>query len=257
MHVYIYDDFVNTKKYENTLANIETRITDLGLNGKIIRLGVMKNAHDAIVNEVKRGAKTIVAVGNNQTINKVVDALAKSGPTTVEGENTPLGIIPIGEKNNEIATALGVGKELEACDIISARRIETLDLGQANQSYFLAQAVIPSKETSVEISQNYSIEIMEPGKILIINLLLLENCQSIKSSPQDGKIELYIKAGKEKGFFSSNKKTSHSLFSLKKLTVTNKKYPLLLDFSQEVTTPAQINILKRKLKIIVGKHRNF
>ena len=38
MHVYIYDSFLNHKKFEKIIARIETRVTDLGLNGKINRL---------------------------------------------------------------------------------------------------------------------------------------------------------------------------------------------------------------------------
>jgi len=42
MHVYVYDSFLNQKKYDRILARLETRITDLGLNGKISILLIMK-----------------------------------------------------------------------------------------------------------------------------------------------------------------------------------------------------------------------
>ena len=100
MHIYIYDSFVNQKKYDKILARIETRITDLELNGKISRLGVMKNIPDIVSNELKRGAKTIIAVGNDKTINQVINSLA--------GSQVPLGIIPIGRENNQISFALGI-----------------------------------------------------------------------------------------------------------------------------------------------------
>ena len=38
---------------------MEIRLTDLGLNGKIIRLGGIKNIKGTIQNEIKLGAKTI------------------------------------------------------------------------------------------------------------------------------------------------------------------------------------------------------
>ena len=37
MYVYIYDEVVKKRKYNKLLINIEKRITDLGLNGKIIQ----------------------------------------------------------------------------------------------------------------------------------------------------------------------------------------------------------------------------
>jgi hypothetical protein len=50
MHIYIYDSFVNQKKYDSTTAKIETRITDLGLNGKIVRLGIIISVEEVINN---------------------------------------------------------------------------------------------------------------------------------------------------------------------------------------------------------------
>jgi len=45
----------------------------LGLNGKIIRLGLLENINEAVENEIKRGAKTIVAVGSDKTVHKIMD----------------------------------------------------------------------------------------------------------------------------------------------------------------------------------------
>ena len=72
MNIYIYDDYLNKSKYSRVLNRVEIRLTDLGLNGKIIRLGAIKNIRDVIQNEIKSGAKTIIAVGNNQTVNKII-----------------------------------------------------------------------------------------------------------------------------------------------------------------------------------------
>ena len=134
MHIYIYDDYVNTKKYDTILAKMETRITDLGLNGKIIRLGIMKNIFDAVENELKNEAKTIVAVGNNKTVNKIINAMINAEIKSDLEIKAPLGVIPLGEKNNSIAKALGIETPEDGCDILSARMIEKLDLGRANNN---------------------------------------------------------------------------------------------------------------------------
>jgi len=256
MHVYIYDDYINTKKYDEALARIETRITDLGLNGKIIRLGVMKNIQEAVDNEIKQGAKTIVAVGNDKTISQLVNALIRYKKNQAE-TNVPLGIIPIGEKNNSIAPGLGIKEGEEACDALSARRVELIDVAQANSFYFLSQATITSQETTLEIGKNYSIEIMEPGKISIINLpILKEQSKNVKSSPQDNLLELYIKT-KAKKIIRLNQGGSQSFFSAKKITIINKKFPLVIDNTLKISTPVEISITREKLNIIVGKERNF
>jgi len=250
MHVYIYDSFVNQKKYQRALANVETRITDLGLNGKICRLGVMTKIQDIVTNEIRRGAKTIIAVGNDQTINQAINALV--------GSEVPLGIIPIGSEYNTVAECLGINSAEEACDILSARRIEKLDLGKANYFYFLTNASITGKGTVVEINQDYSIEILEKGSIHIVNLPP-ENKINLpargKFDPQDGRLELYIKTEAKKNFFK--KIVDQSVFTFEKLTINNNSYPLLIDNATQVAPPVEINIAKRALNVIVGKKRNF
>jgi len=247
------------------VAQIETRITDLGLNGKIIRLDVMRNIQDAVSNEIKRGAKTIIAVGNDITINRVVNAILRTEINTGLGANLPLGIIPIGDKNNLIAPILGITDAEDACDVLSARRVEKLDIGQANQNYFLSQASITSKNTTLEIDQNYSVEIIDPGLINIFNLPpayaipptqkdFLKNNQPF---PGDGKLDLYINTKPKKSLIKSKPPPSTSYFSLDKLTIINNKEPITLDNSLKIQTPAQISVLKNKLNIIVGKDRGF
>lgn len=258
MHVYIYDDFVNTKKYDSLIAKIETRITDLSLNGKIIRLGVMKNIEDAVENEIKRGAKTIVAVGDNSTVNKIINAMVKTKSTTRLGENIPLGIIPIGEKNNEIATALGISIGEEACNFISARRIEKINVGVAGKNYFIARAIISSKDTTIEISKDYSLEILENGIISVVNMPLNNYDNNYKSDPKDGVLELIIKTKEPRKILNLKKTTyNKSFFSLKKLTIINKNSPLFLDNTIKINGPVEISVLKNKINLIVGKERVF
>jgi len=258
MHIYIYDDYVNTKKYDTVLAKVETRITDLGLNGKIIRLGAMKNIFDAVENELKNEAKTIVAVGNDKTVNKVINAIINAEIKSDLEIKTPLGVIPLGEKDNLIAKAFGIATAEDACDILSARMVEKLDLGRANNNFFLSQAKITSHGTILEINKNYSIEITEPGIIEIINLPTADNLlKNISPNPQDGIFELCVKTRPGKKLFKLNPATNQSFFSLKKLTVINKKSPLILDNAIEINTPAEITAVKQKINIIVGKDRKF
>ena len=219
MHIYIYDDYTGVKKYYNLLAQIETRLTDLGLNGKIIRLNVMKNIQDAIENEVKRGAKTIIAVGNDITVSRIINAILKTEVHLQTKIETPLGIIPIGEKNNLISAGLGIKAKEEACDILSARRIEKLDIGRANNNYFLFQAEINAQGTILEMNKNYSIEITQPGEIKIININ--SETTNKRSDPQDGKLELFIDSKTNKKISSFKTKTNQSFFSIKKINILN------------------------------------
>lgn len=250
MHVYIYDSFLTNKRYSNLLAKIETRITDLGLNGKICRLGVIKNYADTIRNEISRGAKTIIAVGNDTTVSQVINSMY--------GSDVPFAIIPIGKENNLISHSLGIGLELEACDVLSARRVENVNLGKINSSYFLTEAKITTDNTILGIDQNFSIEISEPGEIKIINLPLEKNTLTVNGrfSPVDNTLELLIKTYGNKSFI---KKTlgGESIFAFKKLSLENKNTSLLIDNAISVNLPAEISLASNNINIIVGKNRNF
>ena len=160
MNVFIYDDFL--KKYTKTVNNIEVLLHKLNLNGKIVYLESIRNINDLIRDEINNGAKTIIAVGNNQTVNKVLNGMISSD------NNITLGIIPVGD-NNSIAQICGIRNEKEACDILLARRVEKVDIAYANKLYFLANARIQSKGTTLKI-QEFSIDQTENGEINIINM---------------------------------------------------------------------------------------
>lgn len=268
MHVYIYDDYLNKHKYDSLLAKIETRLTDLGLNGKIVRLGVMKNTQDAVEYELKRGAKTIVAVGNDNTFNKVINAIIKSSHNN-DLIKTPVGLIPISKDDNLIASSLGIEIGEKACDILSARRIKEVDLAKivslaedvASKSfYYLTQAQITTEGTIIEThtssdeNNKYTIEILKSGQISVVNLPLVDNFGL--SNPKDGLLELHINTNKNAFSFSKNN-NQQSYFKLKKIILSNKNQSLLIDNSVFVKTPVEITVLEKSLNIIVGKTRNF
>ena len=249
MNIFIYDSFLNQKKYDRLLAKIETRITDLGLNGKISRLSLMRNIGDTVENELKRGAKTIIAVGNNETVNQIINSLA--------GSAVPLGIIPIGEENNDIARGLGIESVDQACAVLSARLLARVDLGLANQTYFLSSAAIENRGTIVDMSDDYTVETTKTGLIHVLNLAnpKIKLPPKVKIAPDDGILELVISTQNKKNLFA--KPDDQSIFKIKKIVINNPKTKLVLDGAVSITTPATITVVKQNLNVIVGKNRNF
>jgi len=249
MNIFIYDSFLNHKKYDRLLARLETRITDLGLNGKISRLSLMRNVDDTVKNELKRGAKTIIAVGNNKTISQVINSLA--------GSPVPLGVIPVGEENNDIAKSLGIESVDGACDILSARLLARLDLGLAKQVYFLGHATIENQGTVINMSDDYTVEATNNGLIHVFNLADpgIKLPPNINVYPDDGILELAINAQGNKKIFS--KQEDQSIFKIQKIIINNPEAQLILDGAVFLPTPVEITIVKQHLNVIVGKNRNF
>lgn len=256
MYIYIYDSYVNQKKYEKALARIETRITDLGLNGKIVRMGVMTSINDVVDSEVKKGANTIIAVGNNQIFSQTLNAVVR---LLSFNQDLFFGFIPVGKENNEVAKLLGIELEEAAAEVLAARLVSKLDLGKVNNNYFLTQAEITTVGTKVEIDENYSIEMPGEGSVVVTNLPLSENeISSSVSDPFDHKLELFINSKKVKKIASFKiGQENNSYFSFKSVRMTNAKYPLILDKFLQVTTPANITIADEKINLIVGKGRMF
>lgn len=244
MHVYIYDDYLNKSRYNKAVNRMEIRLTDLGLNGKIIRLGGIKNIKGTIQNEIKLGAKTIVAVGNNQTVNKIIGAIIDTDIYGDFQKKTLLGIIPIGD-DNSIAASFGIKNEENACNILLARRIEKIDLGLVGDHYFLNEASIESLGTTIDLG-DYSLEAEEKGTIRIINLLS-DKINLINSNPHDGLLDIII----------NTRKKSPTILKLKKLKITNQTEQLLVDGVINLKTPAEISVMRDRVSIIVGKERSF
>lgn len=244
MHVYVYDTRLENAKYHQTLARIETRLTDLGLNGKIVRLNPMHNLERTIRDELRPDC-TIVLVGNDSLVNMAINILI--------GHEALIGIIPIGKDNNSIATSLGIEPELAACDTLSARRIIHADIGVANESAFLNQLNITTNHALIDVDSNLSLEIEAPTEINVSNLVSLDLATDNKSSHEDGLLELTMKTLLKKGMFT--KAETSQTFIQKNNFLVNGDFTALADNSTEIKAPVKISVLPKALKIIVGRKK--
>lgn len=179
MYYYIYDEFTQEKRYQKELAAIERRLTDLELSGKISRLALFRHPEELIREELKRGVTTVVVVGNNETVFKVLDVVAEHGAT--------LGIIPLGD-NNTIAESLGVPEGELACDTLSARIVETLDTGFINGKRFLTRVVFEAFHG--EVSCGTYVVYPAPRCQLEVRNLYTED--GSPSHPKDGYLDITV-----------------------------------------------------------------
>ena len=246
MNVYIYDDFLNKSRYRRALNRVEIRLTDLGLNGKIIRLGAIKNIKEAIQSEIKNGAKNIIAVGNNETANKVIGAMITDKSYGFFQKDVLFSIIPIGD-NNSIAASFGIKKEEEACNILLARRIKQIDIGLAGNNIFLNKAELISNNAKIEIDEEYSLELTKKTLVKIINLNDDPNLiYKDQINPYDNNLNLVI-----------NGRNNDDTFLTSNNIKISGQGELLLDESVSISLPAKLGIIQEKINIIVGKDRNF
>lgn len=248
MYFYLYDAFLREKKYETALARIEGRLLDLGLSGKSEKLTILKSMKEVVQTALKRGAETIVAVGDDQTLSKLIGIVADA--------NVLVGYIPLGQKT-EVAASLGIPKGIKACDVLSTRLIERLDLGKANTTYFLSFLTLsPGKDLLIECDRSYHIEPLHG-----LHALSIFNFGYGKSDPRDGVLEAVLKeVGKgRRSAWLTRGRNAASMFSVRHMRVKSfgTVIPAHADGQTVVKTPMTVDIVPKKLRMIVGKNRRF
>lgn len=243
MFYYFYDSFLNERKYEKTLARIEARIIALGIDGKKRHLSILKDIAELAKEAVKEGAKTIVAIGNDKTFSQMINIVAEL--------NVTLGFIPLG-KPNKISKLLGIPPKETACDILSNRLTEAIDLGKVNHSYFFSSLEI-TKSKVIFKSEKYQIVPLREQKINISNF---DDAFNEISNPKDGFLELiFSPLGLRKHI------EEKSLFPIKEIKIESQikeeSVIIIADQSRILKTPLSVEISPQKLKVIVGRERKL
>lgn len=246
MHFYVIDDFLSDKRYEAALNRIQARLTEIGIQGRMERLTILKNVTEVIEEAVRRGADTIVAIGDDRTISKMISTVAR--------QNLPFGIIPVGP-HQTIARSIGLPDGAEACETLSRRVVENVDLGKAGDRYFLVSLDLPESNYRLECDGQYRISTEQAESLSVRNL----SRDSSHHNPKDGILEAVIGEGR-RGMFSGffRRASEPSIFPFKRLTITAETpLALLLDGQIVLKTPVTVEATPRKLKLIVGKERQF
>lgn len=251
MYYYVYDQFLGDKKYETLLSKIESRLTDLEIRGKIGRLSLLNNPQELINDEIKKGTTTIVAVGDDITVSKVVNVLATHAEVC-------LGIIPIGQ-NLKIAQTLGLNDSLESCGALASRIIKKIDMGKIKNHFFLSQVEIQNGNLSLSCDDKYNVTVNKKHTVNIFNFNYWSD-QHL-ANPTDGFLETVITSGTN-GFLNKLVRKNTNLPSLllnKKIKLQHIDQPLTvkIDGQQIMKTPLLVEVASEKLKVIVGKGRIF
>lgn len=248
MYYYVYDEFVQDPKFERDLALIETRLTDLGIAGKIARLALFRDPKELIRDEIRKGAKTVVAVGNDVTLRRVIDAVGDSGIV--------IGVIPVGKEGNILSSILGIPTGVDACDILSARIIEELDIGEVNARRFLHTVQVPQvSQVEVMVDKNYKMNAFRKCAIEVRNLAL-EGEDVRAANPVDGKLECVLRTP-AKGLFKKNKFNT-SIVPAQDLRVElSSSVKCYADSEEFESNELRFKIIPKALRVITGKSRQF
>lgn len=248
MYFYIYDNFLTDKKYQIFLSHLETRITDFGMAGKIIRMSVLKNLKSSINDGIRNGVKTIVIVGNDKTLNQALNA--------IDDLNIAIGFIPVGP-NNAIKDLLGIPEGEAAIETLSARLLLNLHFGLINEKYkFLTYLELAGNNAVINCDNDYYVTVNDNNEIITVsNIYYGELDDQLPITNNQEKISVMIRAANSTLF--KHKSEKFSFFQANKVNIQcSKPLPiLLLDEKIILKTPLNISGSKEMIKIIVGKNR--
>lgn len=250
MYYYLFDSSLAERKYESLLSRIEFRIIELGINGRMDRLTILKNMRELIESAIKRGAETVVIVGDDAAVAKAVSIVAPY--------NVTLGIIPIGQELR-IAQALGIPEGEQACDILSKRNIRTIDLGKVNDQYFLFSLDVPGQDVTVECDGKYRVSLLGMPRPFKICNFRPDRAAATFGSPEDGVLEAVIEEVPTGWSMLRRQQVRPTVLPLKRAKISSPiaSIALLLDGSTVVKTPATVEVAPKQLRVIVGKERQF
>jgi diacylglycerol kinase family enzyme len=248
VYCYIYDTFTQDKRFEKDLLAIENRLTDLGIAGKVIRMALFRNVREMVRDEIRRGAMNVIAVGNDETVRKAIDAMA--------GADVVLGTIPLGAPV-ALSRMLGVPEGLAACDVLSARIVEKIDVGIVNGRRFLTSLSVPNFCSELTCEGTYRVTPKAAGHLEIRNLAGDAAGGERVSDPTDGRLETVIRVGVKRGWFGRTR-VCESVLPLTSVAIRSEKPIAVLADGEEMTgTRFDVGIEPSVIRVISGRNRKF
>jgi diacylglycerol kinase family enzyme len=250
MYFYFYDKLTQDKKYESLLVQVETRLIDLGLNGRVEKLSIFKNAREIIRDAVKKGAKTIIAVGDDKTFTTVVNMVATHDVT--------MGFIPI--EPGVFSRLLGIPAGEAACDVLSKRLYQTIDLGCIQDFYFVGsvggQTTAP---VTLRCDDAYTVTAPAQTQLLFSNVGNVFGKSSVVENAADGALRMRLVAPSVSAGFLRRKQPGAPETLVRARTIEvlspNAELSLTADQNSSFHSPCTITVAPHALKVVVGRER--
>ena len=272
MYFCLFDSYTYQPKYAREAELVSLRLADLGIVDEKARASALRPI-EILIKEIlfRRNCENLIAVGNDRTANLVINEIIRSR------RNITFGFIPIGP--SRIGEICGIPEGAEACKVIAARRIKTIDLGRLDHMFFMSELEIKPenpKSNSLLVNilskffaqKNLPAELEFNGisakakikKIIIANILSEKSKLEIQKygnnfqavSADDGMLDIFLITSEAQSPSSvSNFKTSEVNIKVSGTASSE------VDFQKKNRFFKEVGIKPKALNIIVGKNRSF
>ncbi len=235
MYTYIYSASLQRKAYAQKIEAVETRLGVFGISGEIRRLSHFFTLEGVVRDILKRKNQTVVVVGEDRTLFEVINIFA--------GKPVCVGFIPLME--SFYGKLLGIPSGEAACEVVAARRIETLDIGRIDRHYFLESAVGDLPAQTVIRCGDFCLTSKRRSRVHFANIGF--------GSPTDGVFETVVSS---RPIFSKDWRID-ALVSVPECFLEGGTVTLALDQLQSVANASRVTLESGSLQMIVGRGKRF
>lgn len=280
MYYYIFDQGnLPLEKYEKLQTQTQGLLAEFKISGETARVTPLRTVADLVDTASQRGAKTLIACGNDDTFNLMLAAL--------KGRDFTLGYIPLVE-TSMLAKILGMDNLFVAVKSIAARRIEKIDLARIAGNYFISflefgvmsqnirQAGFwqslkllssEAKQLVIRIDDSYTVNINGLGG-LVANIRLTSGKNETIAKPTDGNLDLLILERLKKRQVLAyrpaimdgllEKIPNTTVIKCKRIEFLQPRGFSLTMLGRIVAKfPATVELIPQRLRMIVGRNRTF
>ena len=164
MYHYIVNPSSGGNQYDGIQHKLKSRLQHLQIDGEFSKTLENGDAEKITRSFIKQGAKTIVVIGGDSTINDVIATINSSGKHSIA-----VGMIPMGD--SLIGQHLGITDWKQACELLSYRRLQSFNVMHINDYSFIHSCSIKlSNDTPLPFLAEIDGELRLRGHVGQINL---------------------------------------------------------------------------------------
>jgi len=258
MYIYLHSVSFHGGRYATLWNQIDIRLNSLGMHGRKYRISdVDHNIFPILTEEIKKGAHTVVAVGDDNLFIRLVEAAAPF-------ENLTVAYLPL--DNSYLSKILGIPPQDLACDVLSARIVEKFNLLCVNKNNFIFRPLeLKMDDLKLADSEvNWVLKSFEPDYHLAIGAdwrlwtpLYDEFLKQASVNLDAEKVNVLLFKNDGKSWFGREAEFDWSFFQADKFYLKKNEGEALSLTPSCVTKLASLTVAKQPVRIVVGKNRMF
>ncbi len=282
MYYYVVDSqHYDGKNFEFFQTQLLSLIGEYHVTGETARVTRLRSVEDLVATALSHGVTTLVVVGGDETFSAVAGA--------IRGKPITVGYIPVSSRS-ELRHILGIGGLADAVATIAKRRVEQLDLATINGKMFLSAVTFgaPPAESggvrsggwrawlapaTARVTLRFDGGYAATDEIVAGSIINIRDNRGnsgpvLVGNPRDGRLDIvlasrlsFFERWRYRRALASGRWDSlpwRSVMHAKAIDILEPEgMPVYLSGQEIARAPAQVRIMEERIKVIVGRNRQF